>query len=108
MPPSTVNELLCFVATQYDKLDRQNLGSILVDFYSLDELVASKLLLVAECEKINIIDAISDYKKKRLNTKSEDDVKQKVSKEDQRQIRISIKCGSASHKVQHQMMINFN
>ena len=66
MSPSTINELLCFVATQFDKLDKANICSILARFYTLDELVVSKQLLVSECEKIKVTEEISDYKKRRL------------------------------------------
>ena len=81
MSSSTVNELLCSVAFHYDQLDYQSLHSKIVNFYSLDKLTAAKKLLIAECVKINITDSISDFKKRRLNTISEDDVKQKVTKD---------------------------
>ena len=81
MDTCTEDNLLYFVSMHFDKLDRQNLNSLLVNFYTLDEFLASKNTLVAECEKISVKDAISEFKKKRLNTRSEADTKQKVSKD---------------------------
>ena len=81
MATNTVDNLLFFVSTYFDKLDRQSLNSLLVDFYTLDEFVISKNLLIAQCEKIAISDAISEFKKKRLLTKTEIDLKHKVSKD---------------------------
>ena len=74
----SVDNLLHFVESNFDSLDRQCLESLLVSFYTLDELLASKYLLISECKKIDITSAISDFIKKRLNTKSEVDVKQSV------------------------------
>ena len=54
---------------------------MLVGFYKLEELLASKALLISECKRINLTSEISDFSKKRLNTKSEVGVKQKVSKD---------------------------
>ena len=81
MASNTVDNLLYFVASNFDTLDRQRLNTLLVDFYQLDELTASKSTLIKECEKISISDAISESKKKRLFTKSEVDTKQKISKD---------------------------
>ena len=77
MPPITINELLCFVSNQFDKLDRGNLTSIILTTYTHDELVASKIILVAECSKIDVTTSISEFKKKRLNTISTENVKKK-------------------------------
>ena len=44
-------DVLCFVSTQYDKIDRDSLYSLIVDFYTLDEVTAAKLLLINECKK---------------------------------------------------------
>ena len=81
MPSLIINELLCFLSNQADQLDRVQLSAILLKFYALDELVTSKLILVTECEKIGVTDAISEFKKKRLKTKSTEDVKEKVVKD---------------------------
>ena len=62
MPSLAINELLCFLSNQADQLDRVQLSAILLKFYALDELITAKLLLVTECEKIGITDAISEFK----------------------------------------------
>lgn len=77
----TADNLLHSVATNFDTLDRQHLNKLLVDTYTLDEFLSSKKILIEECEKINITDAISEYRKKRHNTRSEVDTKQKLSKD---------------------------
>ena len=79
--PNTIDNLLYFVNTHFDSLDRQHLNSVLVDFYSLNEFVASKATLIAECDKIDISNSISEYKKKRHNTRSENDTKLKLAKD---------------------------
>ena len=64
MATQTVDNLLYFVASKFDCLDRQHLNSLLVDFYELDEFITSKAILIAECDKISISETISEYKKK--------------------------------------------
>ena len=81
MPSSTVNEILCLVSFYYDQLDNQSLHCKIVNFYTLDELTAAKKLLIAECAQIDITHGISDFKKRRLNTISEEAVKHKVTKD---------------------------
>ena len=81
MATSSVDNLLHFVSCHFDSLDRQRLNTLLVEFYSIDEFLTSKSVLVAECEKISITDAISECRKKRHNTKSEAHTKQKLSKD---------------------------
>ena len=71
MAESRINELLCFLSFYYDKLDRTSLFSVLTDFYSHQEAVSAKQLLIAECEFLGISDEIADFKKKRLNTKGD-------------------------------------
>ena len=61
----TVNELLCFLSTQFDKLDRTNINSVLVDFYKRDEIIKAKDILISECQKVNVSDQISESKKSR-------------------------------------------
>ena len=73
----TVNELLCFTSVQYDKLDRTNLNSILLDFYSREEVIFAKNVLLAECEKVNLSGAINEFKKNRIGA----NVEQKVVKD---------------------------
>ena len=79
MAKLVVNELLCFITFYHDKLDRNSLFSFISEFYSHDEAVSAKLLLIAECDKLRLSKDIADFKKKRLNTK--EDALQKVSKD---------------------------
>ena len=81
MSDATVDNVLHVVTSCFDKLAREDLNNIIENFFKADELLASKLLLVSECEKIGVKEAISEFKKKRLNTKSENDIKQKLSKD---------------------------
>ena len=81
MSTNTIDNLLCFVASNFDTLERHKLDKLLVDSYDLDELTASKLLLITECEKINLTNAIATYVKRRLFTKSQIDLKQKIVKD---------------------------
>ena len=62
-----INELLCFLSTQSDKLDRKNISTVLSDFYSLDEAVTAKDILVSECDLLSISSEISQFKKSRKN-----------------------------------------
>ena len=57
---TTINELLCFVSAQYDKLDRVNLNAILNDSFSLEDATVAKQILISEAEKIKVSDAIND------------------------------------------------
>ena len=72
-----INELLCFVSTQYDKLTRQNLNSIVLEYYSKDDLVTAKQILVNICEKIGLSNNISEFKIKRIGA----NVEQKLVKD---------------------------
>ena len=73
----TVNELLCFVTSQFDKLNRQNLNSILLEFYSREEVLTAKNILVSFCEKNGLSNAIIEPKKNRIGA----NVEQKVVKD---------------------------
>ena len=64
--PLHINEFLCFLTVQFDKLDRENLISALGDFYSFREALEAKNVLVAECEKASIVDSIKEYSVKRI------------------------------------------
>ena len=81
MSTITISEPLCFVSNQTGKIDRTNLSVLLQDFYEIDELIASKKTLISECKRINITNDISESTKKRNNTKSTDDLKEKVVKD---------------------------
>ena len=67
------------MSSHFDKLSREDLNNLIVNFYKADELLASKLVLLSECKKIGVKEAISEFKKKRLNTKSENNIKNKLS-----------------------------
>ena len=81
MSTTTVDNLLFFVASNFDSLDRNKIHSTLVHHYNQDQLVTSKRLLVAECDRIKVGDAISEFKRRRLNTISDIDTKRKLSKD---------------------------
>ena len=66
MDKYTVNEVLCFVSSQFDQLNRENLLSTIIEFYKREELSAAKQLLLTQCEKENLSHLINDYKKNRI------------------------------------------
>ena len=70
MATLVVNELLCFLSVQYDKMDRENLVTSLLEFYSYREAIDAKNLLVSECEKVSIVDSIKEFSVKRVDGKS--------------------------------------
>ena len=72
-----VNELLCFVSTQFDKLDRNNLNSVILEFYARNELIDAKNTLVSICDKIGISNLIAEFRTKRIAS----NVEQKVAKD---------------------------
>ena len=72
-----VNELLCFLTTQYDKVEKTNLNTILLEFYTREEVINAKNILVSICESNGISDQISDFKKNRIGS----NVEQKVVKD---------------------------
>ena len=59
------SELLCFMSTQYDKLDKTNLNLVLLKFYDRKELITAKDILVSVCENIGLSNHISKFKTKR-------------------------------------------
>ena len=71
MAKLTVNELLCFLSFYGDKLGRNNLSSVISEFY--------KQLLISECNILGLSNEITEFKKKRINTK--EDALQKVTKD---------------------------
>ena len=72
-----INELLCFLSTQYDKLDRTNLNTIILEFYSREEVICAKNTLISACDHNGISNQISECKKNRIGT----NVEQKVVKD---------------------------
>ena len=59
-----INECLCFVSNQYDKLNRNNLASA-IDFFTLKELSDAKDVLIVEFEKSGDAALIQAFKTKR-------------------------------------------
>jgi hypothetical protein len=74
-----INELLCFLSVQNDKLVRDNIHSIIHEFYSLEDVVKAKQTLIEEFEKVLSPDLIKDSKTKRQERSS--GAKQKVTKD---------------------------
>ena len=64
MADMVVNELLCFLAFYGDKLDRNSLFSVISEFYTHNEAVDAKKLLISECETLRLTNAITNFKKK--------------------------------------------
>ena len=60
-----VNELLFYVAEQYDKTTRQALEVFLSDNFTIEDVLAAKSILIAECDKVGISDDISDSRRGR-------------------------------------------
>ena len=78
MAKCIVNEVLCFVSGQSDKLDRANIQSVIHDFYTLEELRSAKQLLIRECENDGLSDLISDENRK---SRKKPNPEQKVTKD---------------------------
>ena len=65
------NKLLCFISTQYDKLDKDTLFSVISEFYTFDESTVAKQILIEECDKLSLADPILEFKKRRQNAKGD-------------------------------------
>ena len=72
---TTPCELLSYLSFQYDKADRECLFSAMSDFYTFEESTAAKQILIDECDKLGLSEAISDFKKRRQNAKGDGNVK---------------------------------
>ena len=79
MATLTINELLCFISSQADKLPFDCLHQSLQDFYSLEEVTKAKQLLVLEFDKVLDPDLIKEQRKNRLNGKTS--AKDKVARD---------------------------
>ena len=79
MADIVISDLLCFLTYYGDKLDRDNLFSIISEFDSHEEAVTAKKILISECEILHLSNYIEEFRKKRLNTK--EDALQKVTKD---------------------------
>ena len=55
------NELLCFISTQYDKLDKDTLFSVTSEYYTFDESTIAKQIIIEECDKLSLEDAILEF-----------------------------------------------
>ena len=70
MVPLQINEFLCFLTVQFNKINRENLITTLVEFYSISQALEAKTILIAKCKKISLIDAITQFTGKRVEGKS--------------------------------------
>ena len=75
----TINELLCFVSDQSDKLTSNFLETTIRDFYTLDEAKKAKQILLSEFDKVCNPDLVKEQRKERVNGKSS--AKEKVVKD---------------------------
>ena len=78
MAKCVVNEVLCFVTGQSDKLDPANIHSVIHDFYTLEELRTAKLLLIREGDNDGLSDLITDENRK---SRKKPNPEQKVAKD---------------------------
>ena len=67
----TVNEVLCYVSSQFDQLNRENLLSTLIEFYKREELSSAKQLLLSQCEKDKLSNHLNEFKKNRIGSNVE-------------------------------------
>ena len=70
MLPLNINEFLCFLTVQFDKIERDRLISILIETYGFRATLEAKNILISECEQVTIIDSIKDFCAKRQEGKS--------------------------------------
>ena len=66
MVPLLVNEFLCFLTVQFDKINRENLISTLVEYYTFSQALEAKTVLTTECKNISITDSINKFTVKRM------------------------------------------
>ena len=65
------NNVLYFLASEYDKENNENIISTLNDFYLPEELTAAKAILIDECQKLSISDAITKFSVRRQLAKND-------------------------------------
>ena len=70
MSTLTINELLCFVSVQSDKLTTDFLHQKLLDFYSLEEVTKAKNVLLVAFDKVLEPELVKEQRKGRLNGKT--------------------------------------
>ena len=71
MADLVASDYLCFLSSQYDKVDKESLFSVICEFYEFDESVTAKQLLINECDKLGLSDSINEFKKRRQNAKGD-------------------------------------
>lgn len=71
MATLVLNELLCFLSSRSDKLDRDHVLQLIIDTYNLDEIVTAKKLLISECEKVAVSADIEKFKANRKGNQKE-------------------------------------
>ena len=54
-----VNEFLCFLSVQFNKMKKDNLISVLLDSYCYRAASEAKTILITECK--NVFDSIADF-----------------------------------------------
>ena len=70
MATLVINEFLCCLLAQFNKIARDNLISMLHDFYGYRAALEAKNILISECEKLSVSDSISEFSIKRIGGKS--------------------------------------
>ena len=65
-----INEFLCFLSVQFNKMTRDNLISVLLDSYGYLAASEAKTVLIAECKNVSICDSIAEFTIKRIKGKS--------------------------------------
>jgi hypothetical protein len=61
-----VNELLCFLTTRFDKINSDELITLISDNYNQEEVVKAKLLLIAERKKVDLSNSIKSFTPSRI------------------------------------------
>ena len=65
----TINELLCFLSGQADKLSFNFLETTVRDFYTLEEARKAKQVLLSEFDKVCNPELVKEQRKERMNGK---------------------------------------
>jgi hypothetical protein len=66
-----IDELLCFIISQADCLNRENLISEITEFYTIDEICKAKQTLITEFEKYNLTTSIENFKTRRQTSRKD-------------------------------------
>ena len=67
MATQSINDVLYLVISKYDNLHRQGLESMLLDSYSKEQFLTAKQILVSQCEKLNLLNLITNFKRSRIS-----------------------------------------